>query len=56
MALEFDFEIKHLKGKENKVVHALSRSMKTIHLTVMSTWETNIRERVKNAQEIDTFF
>ena len=29
---EFDFEIKHIKGKENRVVDALSRSMKTIHL------------------------
>jgi hypothetical protein len=53
---EFDFEIKHIKGKENKVVDALSRSMKTIHLVAVSTCETNVRERVKNAQEIDTFF
>ena len=51
MALnEFDFEIKHVKGKENKVVDALRRSMKKIHL------ETNFKERVRNAQEIDTFF
>ena len=27
---EFDFEIKHIKGKENRVADALSRSMKTI--------------------------
>jgi hypothetical protein len=53
---EFDFEIKHIKGKENKVVDALSRSMKTIHLAVVSTYKTNVRERVKNAQETDTFF
>jgi hypothetical protein len=53
---EFDFEIKHIKGKENKVVDALRRSMKTIHLAAVSTCETNVRERVKNAQETDTFF
>ena len=41
---EFDFEIKHFKGKENKVVDALSRSMKTIHLAAMSTYKTNIRK------------
>jgi hypothetical protein len=29
---EFDFEIKHIKGKENRVVDALSRSVKMIHL------------------------
>jgi hypothetical protein len=53
---EFDFEIKHVKGKENKVVDALSRSMKTIHLAVVSTCKTNVKERVRNAQETDTFF
>jgi hypothetical protein len=53
---EFDFEIKHIKGKENKVVGALSRSMKIIHPEAVSTYETNVKERVRNAQEIDTFF
>ena len=33
---EFDFEIKHIKGKENRVVDALSRSMKVVHLAVVS--------------------
>jgi hypothetical protein len=47
---EFDFEIKHVKGKENKVADALSRSMKTIHLAVVSTCEMNVKERVRNAQ------
>ena len=27
---EFDFKIKHIKGKENRVVDALSRSMKVV--------------------------
>jgi hypothetical protein len=53
---EFDFEIKHVKGKENKVADALSRSMKTIHLAAVSTWETNVKERVRNANETNTFF
>ena len=53
---EFDFEIKHIKGKENKVVDALSRSVKMIHLAIVSTCETDVRERVGNAQETDAFF
>jgi hypothetical protein len=53
---EFDFEIKHIKGKENKVVNALSRSMKKNHLAAVSTCETDVKERVRNAQETDTFF
>jgi hypothetical protein len=52
---EFDFEIKHIKGKENRVVDALSRSMKTIHLAAVSTCETDVKNRVRNAQETDPF-
>jgi hypothetical protein len=52
---EFDFEIKHIKGKENRVVDALSRRMRTIHLATMSTYETNVKNRVRNAQKTDPF-
>jgi hypothetical protein len=53
---EFDFEIKHIKGKENRVVDALSRSIEVIHLAVVSTSEPEIKERVKSTQELDAFF
>jgi hypothetical protein len=52
---ESDFEIKHIKGKENRVVDALRISMRMIHLVVVSTCETDIKERVKEAQETDSF-
>ena len=52
---EFDFEIKHIKGKENKVADALSRSMRTIQLAVVSTCETYVKNRVKEAQDTDPF-
>jgi hypothetical protein len=52
---EFDFEIKHIKGKENRVADAFSRSMKTIHLAAVCTYETDVKNRVRNAQEIDPF-
>jgi hypothetical protein len=47
---EFDFEIKYIKGKDNRVVDALSRSMKVVHLVVVSASESDIKERVKVAQ------
>jgi hypothetical protein len=53
---EFDFEIKHIKGTENRVVNALSISIKTIHLVAVITYKTNVRERIRNAQETDAFF
>jgi hypothetical protein len=53
---EFDFEIKHIKGNENRVDDALSRSMKVVHLVAVSTSESDIKERVKSAQETYAFF
>jgi hypothetical protein len=53
---EFYFEIKHIKGKENRVVDALSRSMKVIHFTVISTYELDIKERFKSAKSANEFF
>jgi hypothetical protein len=52
---EFDFEIKHIKGKENRVADALSRSMKTIHLTTVSTCKTYVKNQVRKEQETDPF-
>jgi hypothetical protein len=46
---EFDFEIKHIKGRENKVADALSKSIKTIHLAAVRNCETDVEERVRNA-------
>jgi hypothetical protein len=47
---EFDFEIKHIKGKQNRVSDALSRNMKVINFEDISTCESDIKERVKSAQ------
>ena len=33
---EFDFEIKHIKGKENKVVDALNRKVQEMHVAYFS--------------------
>ena len=33
---EFDFEIKHIKGKENKVADALSRKVQEMHVASLS--------------------
>jgi hypothetical protein len=53
---EFDFEIKHIKGKENRVFDSLSKSMKVIHLEAVRTCELNFKERFKSAQETYAFF
>jgi hypothetical protein len=39
---EFDFEIKHIKGKENKVLDTHNQSVQTVHLTTVSVGESDI--------------
>lgn len=45
MISEFDFEIKYIKGKENRVVNALSRQVQVHHLEAMSSYGTNLQDR-----------
>ena len=40
---EFDFEIKHIKGKENKVADALSRKMQEMHVASLSICQSDLR-------------
>jgi hypothetical protein len=35
---EFDFDIKHTKGTENKVVDALNRKMREMHATSINMY------------------
>jgi hypothetical protein len=53
---DFYFKIKHIKGKENRLIDALSKSINMIHLVAIRTYETNVRERIRNAQETYAFF
>jgi hypothetical protein len=40
---EYDFDIKHIKGKENKVVDALSKRVHELHATTISIYRTDIK-------------
>ena len=41
---EFDFEIKHIKGKENKVADALNRKAQEMHLESVSVCPSDLRQ------------
>ena len=43
---EFDFEIKHIKGKENKVFYALSRKVQEMHVTSLSIFQSVLRQQI----------
>ena len=43
---EFDFEIKDIKGKENKVVDALSRKVQEMHVASLSIFQSDLRQQI----------
>jgi hypothetical protein len=43
---EYDFDIKHIKGKENKSVDALSIRLHLMHSTIISMHQTNLKSRI----------
>ena len=43
---EFDFDIKHIKGKENKVVDALNRKVQEMHVASLSIFQSYLRRHI----------
>ena len=52
---EYKFGIKHIKGKENKVVDALSRKMHVMHVAI-SISTSDLKDGIKVTNNIDEFF
>ena len=50
---EYDFDIKHIKGKENKVVDALSRRVHELHATTISMYQTDIKRKILEVANAD---
>ena len=50
---EYDFEIQHIKGKENKVVDALSRNAKLNFTAAISTYTIDLEEQLEVGIEQD---
>ena len=47
---EYDFEIQHIKGKENKVVDALSKNAKLNFVAAINTYKTNLEEQFEGVR------
>jgi hypothetical protein len=50
---EYDFDIKHIKGKENKVVDALNRRVHELHATTISMYQSDLKDRIVEAAKSD---
>jgi len=53
MINKFDFEIRYIKGKENRVADALSRRVHVHHLAAMSSYGIDFQERMFRAEQQD---
>jgi hypothetical protein len=50
---EYEFDIKHIKGKENKVADALSRKVHKLHATTISMYLTEMKDKILEASNAD---
>jgi hypothetical protein len=50
---KYDFDINHIKGKENKLVDALDKRVHELHATTISTYRTDIKGRILEAANAD---
>ena len=50
---EYDFEIKYIKGKENKVVDSLRRNAVTSFVASISSYKTNLEDKLEEGIKMD---
>jgi hypothetical protein len=53
---EYDFDIKHIKEKENKVVDAFSRRVHIMQATTVSIHQSNLKRRILDGLVIDQHY
>ena len=53
---EYHFKLKHIKGKENKMVDALSRQTHMIYEVNLSQTDSYLHERIRKAIIVDSFY
>ena len=47
---EYDFDIKHMKGKQNKVVDALSKRVHELRATTINMYQTDVKGKILEAE------
>ena len=50
---EFNFDVRHIKGKENKVAYALGQRISEIYEIIINKEENDIEQRIKSGRSND---
>ena len=53
---EYHFELKHIKGKENKVADALNWQTHMIYEVTLSQTDVDLHEKIRMANKVDPFY
>ena len=53
---EYDFDINHIKGKENKVFNALSRIVHIMHATIVSMHQSDLKSKTLDGLVINQHY
>jgi hypothetical protein len=53
---EYDFDIKHIKEKENKVANALNRRIHELHATTIRMYQSNLKDKIIEASKLDLHY
>ena len=56
MISEFDFEIRNIEGKENRVSYALKRWIQVNHIEDMSSYWIDLHDRILHASQKDDMY
>jgi hypothetical protein len=50
---EYDFDVEHIKGKENKVDDALNRRVHELHVTTISMYLMDLKGKISENEKVD---
>jgi hypothetical protein len=50
---EYESDIKHIKGKENKMADALNMREHELHATTISMYQTDLKGKFSEAMKVD---
>ena len=53
---EYDFDINHIKGKENKVAGVLSRKIHLMHVATINTGTSDLKDMINESSVTDEIY